>query len=73
MGSPPSFYEHVRSGVPAPQVDPNDLKSLWEFVSTVQNSNSSGPNETGRRRGVCFGKLLTCWRDIAAPVPTSPP
>ena len=36
MGCPPSFYENLRSGVPAPQVDPNDLKSLWEFVKTVQ-------------------------------------
>ena len=34
MGCPPSFYENLRSGIPAPPVDPNDSKSLWEFVRT---------------------------------------
>lgn len=34
MGGDPSFYGNLRSGVPAPDVDPGDLKSLWEFVRT---------------------------------------
>jgi len=34
MASPPSFYGNLGSGAPAPQVDPGDLKSLWEFVRT---------------------------------------
>ena len=55
MGGPQSFYENLRSGVPAPQVDPNDLKSLWEFVSAVQNSSSSPPKKTDPRRGESVG------------------
>jgi hypothetical protein len=55
MGGRPSIYENLGSGIPAPQADPSDLKSLWDFVSSVQNSNSSRPNETGPRPAESVG------------------
>jgi hypothetical protein len=72
MGGPPLFYKNLRSGVPAPQVDPSDLKSLWEFVSAFHKSNSSRPTETGPRCGESVGidsELLTRHCSPGANVP----
>jgi hypothetical protein len=46
-----SFYENLRSGVPAPPVDPDDLKRVWEFVRTVRARLSSRQSETGATAG----------------------
>ena len=51
MADPPSFYEDLRSGVPGPPVDPDDLKRVWEFVSTVRAELASRQSGTGATSG----------------------
>ncbi len=44
MADPLSFYKNLSSGVPLPQVNPDDLKRVWELFRSVQATLS-------RRRG----------------------
>jgi len=47
MASPHSFYGNLRDGVPAPPVDPGDLKRLWEFARTVRTKHASRQSVEG--------------------------
>ena len=47
MAGPPSFYENLRQGVSAPQVDPDDLRRVWEFLKTVRARLPAGQSSTG--------------------------
>ena len=47
MESPHSFHGNPRDGVPAPSVDPGDLKRLWEFVRTVRTERASRQSAAG--------------------------
>jgi len=51
MPDPSSFHENLRSGVPAPPVDVNDLKRVWEFIGTVRAKLASRQNEAGAASG----------------------
>ena len=52
MVGPASFRENLRSGVPAPPVDVNDLKRAWEFIGTVRAKLSARQNERGAASGL---------------------
>jgi len=51
MADPGSFFENLRSGVPAPPVDRDDLKRAWELVSRFRAEHSSCQNEAGATPG----------------------
>ena len=52
MASPRSFYENLRSGVPAPPVDADDLKRVWEFVKAVRRRGETDAVRHGGSVGI---------------------
>ena len=56
MADPPSFLQNLRNGDPAPPVDPDDLKRVWEIVRTVRGKLASPQSETRAASGLApFG------------------
>ena len=47
MVDPLSFYKNLGSGVPLPQVDPEDLKRVWKLLGNVQATISRRRGEVG--------------------------
>ena len=55
MANRPSLYNNLRSGIPVPQIDPDDLKRVWEFLRTVQATFSSRQGEKAGAPAESFG------------------
>lgn len=51
MSDPGSFFQSLRSGAPAPPVDPQDLKRAWEFQRSVLANAPPPPAERNGARG----------------------
>jgi hypothetical protein len=53
VADPRSVYESVRSGAPAPPVEPEDVKRVWQLIRTTRQrlANARGPREAGGSSG----------------------
>jgi hypothetical protein len=49
VSDPRLMYESLCSGAPAPPVEPEDVKRVWQFIRTTQQkqANARGPREAG--------------------------